>query len=82
MLMLAMAAMAVSAIPVLAEILRAVPADRVGAATGGAVGFSFLGVVAGGWALAFTASAAFAALVGAALWLFGRICMARWLVDR
>ena len=65
----------------LAEILRAVPADRVGVATGGTVGFSFLGVVAGpaafsalvaagGWSLAFTAFAAFAALVGAALWRF------------
>lgn len=62
----------------LAEILRAVPADRVGVATGGTVGFSFLGVVAGpaafsalvaagGWPLAFVSFAVFAALAGAML---------------
>ncbi len=59
----------------LAEILRSAPVEQVAAATGGTVGFSFLGVVvgpaafsaivaAGGWELAFVLFAAFAALVG------------------
>ena len=63
----------------LAEIVRLVPVDRVSVATGGTVGFSFLGVVvgpaafsalvaAGGWALAFASFAAFAALVAVVLY--------------
>ena len=63
----------------LAEIVRLVPVDRVSVATGGTVGFSFLGVVVGpaafsalvaasGWALAFASFAAFAALVAVVLY--------------
>ena len=67
----------------LAEIVRSVPVEQVGTATGGTVGFSFLGVVVGpasfsmvaggrGYAAAFIALAAFAAIVGLALVLAGR----------
>ncbi len=64
----------------LAEIIRAVPVDQVSVATGGTVGFSFLGVVAGpalfsviaaagGWSLAFVLFAVFAGLAGLVLWV-------------
>ncbi len=63
----------------LAEIVRIVPPDRVGVATGGTVGFSFLGVAlgpglfsalaaAGGYSFAFEQFAIFSFLVGAILW--------------
>ena len=68
----------------LAEIVRLVPADEVGVATGGTVAFSFLGIVAGpalfsaivaatgSYAPAFYAFGALAAAAGALLWRAAR----------
>lgn len=67
----------------LAEIVRSVPMERVATATGGTVGFSFLGVVvgpasfsivvaiSGSYGPAFLAFAAFSVLIGTVLWRAG-----------
>lgn len=73
----------------LAEIVRVVPAEQVGTATGGTVAFSFAGVVVGpalfsvviavseSYALAFALYGMIAATIAVALWLVARRAEAR-----